>query len=288
LSRRTLHEARFERARDVRHRRMRNLAQALAPLHARQLKGAGLNPFTSYADDYYVNVNLHTEMDLPQNRETVLHFFEQIQKKYPSMRNFFARERQEFVLEEDKDSGSYRWCTIENRRVSSGFVNPSNVDEAMRQHHEVMENVPYTLSISPLDCESLNVTYGFDFTYRGNQNELLTEALGVSPAFEKLLEIEGSAALLYEPAYQFALDAECRTQCRISMETRTTAYHVRVGDFPDEQLSVYLTMRNLGSLRTGETFVSIMERLARTGRDLVEGYLAEHVLAPLQHAISMK
>ena len=46
--------------------------------------------------------------------------------------------------------------------------------------------VPYALSISPLDCESLNVMYGFDFTYRGNHNQLLVDALGVQPAFEKI------------------------------------------------------------------------------------------------------
>jgi hypothetical protein len=38
-----------------------------------------MNHYASLSDDYYLNVNLNTEMDLPQNRETVLHFFEQIQ-----------------------------------------------------------------------------------------------------------------------------------------------------------------------------------------------------------------
>ena len=38
--------------------------------------------YQSFSDDYYINLNLNTEMDLPQSRETVLHYFEQIQKKY--------------------------------------------------------------------------------------------------------------------------------------------------------------------------------------------------------------
>ena len=50
-----------------------------------------MSRFGVLSDDFYVNMNLNTEMELPQSRETVLHFFEQIQKKYPSMRNFYSR-----------------------------------------------------------------------------------------------------------------------------------------------------------------------------------------------------
>ena len=83
-----------------------------------------MNRYSSLCDDFYVNMNLSTEMELPANRETVLHFFERVQKTYPTMRNFYCRDRGDFVLEEDKDQGDYRWVTIENRRVCSGQVNP--------------------------------------------------------------------------------------------------------------------------------------------------------------------
>ncbi len=138
------------------------------------------------SDDHYVNMNLNTEMELPQTRDGVLHFFEQVKKKYPSMRNFYGRERGEFVLEEDKEPGSYRWVAVEARRISSGYVNPPSWDEAIEQHRAILSQAPYSVSVSPLDCESLNVMMGFDFTYRGNHNQLLMEALGVCPAFEKL------------------------------------------------------------------------------------------------------
>ncbi len=32
------------------------------------------------------------------------------------------------------------------------------------------------LSLSSLDCESLDVTFGFDFNYRGNHDEVVSEA----------------------------------------------------------------------------------------------------------------
>ena len=94
----------------------------------------GFNPDPSIvrvSDDYYINMTLNTEMELPHSRETVLHYFELIQKQYPEMRNFYCRERGDFVLEEDKEGGCYRWCTLEPRRICSGQVNPENVEDAM-------------------------------------------------------------------------------------------------------------------------------------------------------------
>ncbi len=243
--------------------------------------------YHSYCDDYYVNMNLNTEMELPASRETVLHFFEQLKKSHPGMRNFYSRERGEFVLEEDKDQGNYRWASIENRRVSSGYVNPPSVEEALKQHALVLDKIPYMLSVSPLDCESLNVTYGFDYTYRGNHNQLLVDALGVQPAFEKMTEIPGASILANEPSIQFALDEECRTQCRLSIETRTTAYHVRVKEFPEEQLSVYFTARRYGSLDGEESFVQAMKKLADICREVIDGYVVENVLRPLQQTIAI-
>jgi hypothetical protein len=247
-----------------------------------------MSRYGSYSDDYYINMNLNTEMDLSQNRETVLHFFEQVQRQYPTMKNFYGRDRGEYVLEEDKERGQYRWTSLEARRVSSGQVNPASLEDALAQHSLILDMVPYSLSISSLDCESLNLMFGFDFTYRGNHNELLAEALGIVPAFEKLSQIEGATLVGHEPSIQLAFDNECRTQCRLSVETRTSAYHIRTGEFPEEQLSVYLTARRYGSLEPGETFVTALQRLGALCKEIVDGYVVENVLRPLQQAIAIR
>ena len=247
-----------------------------------------MSRYGSYSDDYYINMNLNTEMDLSQNRETVLHFFEQVQRHYPTMKNFYGRDKGEYVMEEDKEKGQYRWTSLEGRRVSSGQVNPASLEEAVAQHSKVLDMVPYALSISSLDCESLNLMFGFDYTYRGNHNELLAEALGIVPAFEKLSRIEGATLVGHEPSIQLAFDNDCRTQCRLSVETRTSAYHIRTGEFPEEQLSVYLTARRYGSLEPGETFVTSLDRLAALCKDIIDNYVVEHVLRPLQQAIAIR
>ena len=247
-----------------------------------------MNRYSSLCHDFYVNMNLGTEMELPANRETVLHFFERVQKTYPSMRNFYCRERGDFVLEEDKGEGNYRWCTIEPRRVCSGQVNPETIEGAIEQHRLVLELAPYMLSVSPLDCEALDLLYGFDFTYRGNHNQLVAEALGVSPAMERMTDIPGSTVINHEPSLTIALDEQCRIQFRLSVETRTNAYQVRTGDFPEEQLSVYVTARQYGSLGPDKTFVETLERLGEVCHEMIENHVIEHILEPLAHTISSK
>lgn len=244
--------------------------------------------YDTLSNDYYINMNLNTEMDLPQSRESVLHYFEQIQKQYPKMRNFYSRERGEYVLEEEKESGNYRWASVEARRICSGHVNPPTIQDAFQQHDCVLDIAPYALSVTPLDCESLNVMFGFDFTYRGNHNQLLVEALGVIPAFERMADIPGATVVGNEPSFHIALDNDCRVQCRLSFETRTSAYHVRTGDYPEEQLSVYLTARRFGSLDAGESHVSAMRHLAEVCQGLIESHIADNILRPLQETIAIK
>ncbi len=247
-----------------------------------------MNEYSSYSDDFYINLNLSTEMELPTNRETILHYFERVQKQYPTMRNFYSRDKGDFVLEEDKDQGQYRWCTIEARRVCSGQVNPERVEDALAQHKLVLELVPYLLSVSPLDCEALDLLFGFDFTYRGNHNQLVAEALGLPPAFDRFADIEGASVISYEPSFTLALDDECRVQCRLSVESRTNAYQVRTGDFPEEQLSVYFTARQYGSLNPDTTYVDALENLTGICRRVVDEYVIDQVLQPLARAIALR
>ena len=47
-----------------------------------------------------------------------------------------------------------------------------------------------------------------DINYRGNQNQLIAEALGVCPAFEKLAGMPGTTFISNEPALTFAVAPE--------------------------------------------------------------------------------
>jgi hypothetical protein len=129
---------------------------------------------------------------------------------------------------------------------------------------------------------------GFDFSCKGNHNEILNEAIGITPGLEKFANLPGSKMLSNEPSIQFSLDDDCRTQCRISFETRTTAFQVRSNEFSEEPLSVYLMVRRYDSLGVDEDYATEFDRLAKHCKDLVDNYLVESVLQPLQTAIAIR
>src|SRR5262245_12106156 len=179
-----------------------------------------MNPYTALCDDVGLAVYLTTRMDLPSRRETVLHFFETLQKSFPQMIDFDRRDNGDFVLEEDRDQGRYRWVTLESRRLCSGYVNPPDLDDADAQHERVLEVAPAHLDLTALDCEAIDVSFTFDFLYSGNHDEVVAEALGARSALEPLLQLPGGRVINYEPSIMLALDESCRLQSRLSIETR--------------------------------------------------------------------
>lgn len=248
-----------------------------------------MNRYNSDADDYYVNVNLNTEMELPNGRDTVLHFFEQMRKGFPELRDFQARENGDLVLESDKEQDAFRSVAIEGRRLVSGCTNPESLAEAYRQHDLVLDLAPHLLSISLLDCEALDVTFGFDFTYDGNHDEVVAEALGVGSAFEGLLEAPHSKKVVnFEPSLTMALDESCQLQARLSIETRTSAYQVRTGDFGDDQISLYLTIRQYWGNGPDLAFVDSFRRQREIGEELLQRSVLPRVVRPLAQVIASR
>ncbi len=247
-----------------------------------------MNGYNDDADDFYVNVNLNTEMELPTGRDTVLHYFEQMRKAFPELRNFYTRESGDLVLEGDKDSDSHRWLAIEPKRLCSGQVNPPSLEHAYRQHEMVLDLAPHLLTISALDCEALDVMFGFDFTYEGNHDEIVAEALGIGSSLEGLLELPGARVINFEPSITLALEDSCRLQCRLSIETRTNAYQVRKGEFPDDQISIYFTVRQYWGGGSEATFVESFRRQRVVGEEAVEKIVIPRVVRPLARAIASR
>jgi hypothetical protein len=75
---------------------------------------------------------------------------------------------------------------------------------------------------------------------------------------------------------------------RVSTETRTNAFQVRTGEFVEEQLSVYVTARQYGSLEPGVTYVDAIDRLAQLAQDVIDSCVVEQILRPLARTISLK
>ena len=247
-----------------------------------------MNPYSSLCDDFGVYVYLNTKMQLPSGRETVLHFFDSLRKTFPQMTDFDCRESGEYVLEEDRDQGAYRWMTLESRRACSGYVNPPGLEDADAYQERVLELVPYHLDFNPLDCEAMDVLFAFDFTYTGNHDEVVAEALGLNTTLENLLQLPNSKVINYEPSLMLSLDEGCRLQCRLSIETRTNAYQIRTGQFPEAPISVYFTVRQYWGRQPFKTFMDSYKNQRRICQELVDAHIIPAVVRPLAQTIAQK
>jgi hypothetical protein len=247
-----------------------------------------MTPYDTICDDFGIFTHVNTKMELPTGRETVLSFFNSLRKTFPTMTDFDCRSGGEYVLEEDREQGSYRWIGLEPKRFASGYVNPPSIEEADAQHERVLEIAPFHLDFGSLDCEALDVLFSFDFDYQGNHDELVAEALGLHSSLESLLQMNGAKVIGFEPAVMLALDDTCRLQCRLNIETRTNAYQIRTNHFPEAPITVYFTIRQYWARQSGRSFVEGYQHQRRICHDLVESHIIPAVLKPLSQTINNK
>jgi len=201
--------------------------------------------FSSAADDFFVNVNLQTNLALPTNRETLLQFYEAIQREFPSMTLLYQRETGESVLEANREEGHYLWMELHNNRLTAGHFNPRAADDIYRLHHWLLEHSVYFLGIGGLDVELLDIMFGFNLDYHGNRDEIVAESLMGDSALGALAAETTTGCIECEPSMVIALDENCYLQARVSLETRSSDYQVRTGRYDDEPISVYFTVRRM-------------------------------------------
>jgi len=114
----------------------------------------------------------------------------------------FQNDAGEFNLEEDRGSHSYRWASVEPKRLASGHVNPATVEEALQLHTLLLQMAPYHLDISAMQTDSMDVLYYFDFLFQGNHDEVVAEALAAGTPLEGLAQIPGGRVLINVPTWR--------------------------------------------------------------------------------------
>ena len=245
-------------------------------------------PFASVCDDFYVNMRLATQLSLPHNRETVLHFFERVQRQFPEMSRFRKYDNGDLSIEENRDNDSYRWVTLESRRLCAGHVNPEGLDESLKLHSLLLQQAPYELGLSPVEVDYLDILFGFDLSFRGNHDEIISESLlGESP-LNCLMEESGAKAVDIQPSITVALSEDCRLQGRIDVVTRTNSYQVRTGDYSNDVISVYLILRRYWGDRPKEPMEKLLADMAQRGEELCINHLIPKVLKPISSVIASR
>lgn len=246
-------------------------------------------PFSSVCDDFYVNMRLATQLSLPHNREIVLHFFERIQRQFPEMARFRKYDSGDLSIEENRDNDSYRWVTLESRRLCAGHVNPESVEESLKLHNLLLQQVPYDLGFSAIEVDYLDILFGFDLSFRGNHDEIIAESLLRDSPLSCLMDEDGAKAVDIQPSITVALSEDCRLQGRIDVVTRTNSYQVRTGEYSsNDVISVYLILRRYWGDRPKEPMEKLLAQMAERGEQLCINQVIPRVLKPISAIIASR
>lgn len=242
--------------------------------------------FNTVADDFFVNMSLQTTLALPDGRETILQFCQAVQKQFPDMTSLSHRDTGEFVLEGDREAGSYQWMELQSHRLSAGQFNPPTMDDAMGLHRWLLDRSVYFLGVAGIDVECIDVMLGFNLDYMGNRDGIVADALiGSSPL--AALSAEGLGKCVeFEPGIVFSLDDDCYTQARLSVDTRCSNYQVRTGNYADEPISVYFTVRRCPEPGKVMDVRSTFEELSVTCVDIGRRVIVPQIVRPLAAAIA--
>jgi hypothetical protein len=230
----------------------------------------------------YVN----TRFDLPNDRDSLLTFFERITKQFPLMTSL-SRDNSGYSLEESEGSDYGRWTSIDIERIGAGIINPENFNQAFELPKTVIDLMPYLLGIRSLDVDCIDLTFGMDFDYSGNHNEIIAEAMFAGSPFGKIFDGRGAGALSLSPAVVIALDDECSTRIRLTVDSRTEESEIRNRKFEqDKPISLYMTARQYPA--GGKEFdpKAAFNNLCQAAIDFMDEKVVPNFVVPLTSAIA--
>ena len=102
------------------------------------------------------------------------------------------------------------------------------------------------------------------------------------------MDMPGARVLNYEPSLMLTLDEACRLQCRLNIETRTNAFQLRTGQFPEAPISVYFTVRQYWGRQGAKSFGESYQHQRKTCQDLVDSHIIPAIVRPLAQTIAEK
>lgn len=238
--------------------------------------------FGALCTDFYINLKLALKMDLPSDRETVLHMFDRVRAEMPQLERF-KRFSDELALESPRSEGEYQWLALRRQSIRCGHVNPETMDAGFALQELALKLAPFYLAISPLDIDYLELMFGFDMECKANHHELINEALMEHTAMSRLLEVEGARPMDVQPVVGFVLPD--RTQVFFEVKPRTSVGQVRAGRFRTEPISVVLTVRRGGPVDKVERLNVWLEELRDQAERLAHDKLVPELVAPISRAI---
>lgn len=243
--------------------------------------------FGALCTDFYINQKLTLKMDLPNERETVLHFFERIRQQEPVMTKFRKFDG-ELSLESSrkKDDPRSQWLSMRKNWIRSGHVNPEHMQDAYKFHQLVLRQAPYHLSISPLDVDYSELTFGFDLECGDNHDDVIYRALFADTPIGQLMDIDGGRVLDCQPFVSVNLTDSGDLQAFFEVKTRQKSRRGSSQRYREEPISVYLTVRQYGPVDTLDALHTGFPALAEHCSRLAIDKLVPDLLTPISRYIT--
>lgn len=243
---------------------------------------------TSYGalcTDFYVNQKLSVKMDLPADRETILHYFDRIRKAHPGMSQF-RRYDDEFALESPRRDAEYRWLAMRIHSLRSGWVNPDTLAGCLEFHRNLLEVSPHYLTIGALDVDYLELTFGFDLECTNNHDEVVYEALFARSPLADVLSLPGTRLLDVQPVFGLNLTEHGDRQAYFEVRTRRRSRRGSAKAYKREPISLFTTVRQYGPVDRIEDLLSVFDSVANQCQQLVDERLIPHILTPIARQIT--
>jgi hypothetical protein len=77
-------------------------------------------------------------------------------------------------------------------------------------------------------------------------------------------------------------------QCRLAVETRTNAAHVRTRDYGEDQISVYFTVRQYWGSGPELSFLESFRRQREVGEEILQQAIIPRIVRPLAQVIASR
>jgi len=241
--------------------------------------------FGALCNDFYINMKVSLKMDLPSDRETILHLFDRVRKSVPDMSNF-RRYDGELALESTRREAEYQWLALRQNSIRSGHVNPESMAEGYKLHELILDIAPYHLTISPLDVDYFELLFGFDLECKGNHDQVVADALFTDTPLSPLVHLPDGKLVDVQPVFGYSLTDNGDRQCHIEVKTRRRGRRGASGKYRNEPISIFLTLRQYGPFDKIEDFKPAFENLASQADGIAVDTVVPHVLTPIARHIT--
>ncbi len=244
-------------------------------------------------DDFYASSRLNLKLDLTLSRESILQFFERIKKDYPGMRRLRRRNDGGLVLGEGepdlRDNEARRWVRLEAPSLRFGYYSPPSGEAWQEFGRSLLVYAPYYLSLSDLDIDHLEMTYGFEMEYAGNHDQLVAETLYAGHPLAGLISGQECQHVIdCQPYLGIALTPTCDVQAYVEVKSRTSTFEVRTAEYEPQLLSVYLTIRRYWGFETDLVLADAFVQLAEAADELASNRVVPMLVNPLAQAIASR